>query len=77
MVATRHAGIKDVAIEGTTGFLCDEADVAAMSANMLRLAQDPELAASMGRAARKHIQKNYTTEQSISGLDKILRDVQA
>ena len=37
VVATRHAGIPDAVIEGTTGFLVDEHDVDGMAEGMLRL----------------------------------------
>ena len=37
IVATRHAGIPDVVIQGETGFLVDEHDVDGMAQRMLRL----------------------------------------
>ena len=55
VVATRHAGIPDAVIDGVTGFLVDEGDVAAMSARMIQLAIDPALAAEFGVRARSHI----------------------
>jgi glycosyltransferase involved in cell wall biosynthesis len=72
VIATRHTGIADVVVHGETGFLVDEGDVDGMAEHMLRLAQEPETAARLGRAARVRIQTNHSMEKSISGLWNIL-----
>jgi colanic acid/amylovoran biosynthesis glycosyltransferase len=68
VISTRHAGIPDVVIEGETGFLVEEGDVEGMAKHMLRIAQEPALAARLGQAARKRIKEHFSIEQSISGL---------
>jgi glycosyltransferase involved in cell wall biosynthesis len=73
VVSTRHAGIKDVVIEGETGFLVDEGDVEGMAAHMLTLAQDAELAGRMGRQARVHVAANFSMEQHIGKLWDVLQ----
>src|SRR5690606_14972407 len=65
VVSTRHAGIPDVVIEGTTGFLVDERDTDAMAVHMLTLAQNPNLAAKMGQAARLRIIDGFSMQRSI------------
>lgn len=72
VVSTRHAGIPDVVIEGETGFLVDERDEATMVQHMIRMAQEPELAGRMGKAARKHIQKKFSKELRIGNLWSII-----
>lgn len=72
VIATRHAGITDVIIEGETGFLVDELDVNGMSDYMLKLAQNNVLAAQMGQAARKRIMERFSMEQSIEHLAQII-----
>jgi glycosyltransferase involved in cell wall biosynthesis len=72
VVATRHAGIPDVIVEGHTGFLVDERDTAAMALHMSRLAREPELALQLGQAARLHIAGNFSREQSLSRLWTII-----
>ena len=64
VVSTRHAGIPDVVVEGRTGLLVDEQDVRGMAAQMIRLAGEPELARELGRAARRHIESNFSKERS-------------
>ncbi|MEM3554387.1 MAG: glycosyltransferase [Candidatus Micrarchaeaceae archaeon] len=72
VVATRHGGIKDVVIEGETGFLVDEGDVEGMAEHMLRLARDPQLARALGHAARERVRAEFSMERSISGLWRII-----
>jgi colanic acid/amylovoran biosynthesis glycosyltransferase len=77
VVATRHAGIPDVVIEGETGFLVDEHDVDGMAAHMLRLLEDAALAARMGAAARHHISTHFSQEQSLNRLWRIVESSMA
>jgi Glycosyl transferases group 1 len=53
VVSTRHAGIPEIVVDGTTGYLVDEHDVPAMVTQMERLLGDPALAATLGRAGRR------------------------
>ena len=72
VVSTRHAGIADVVIEDETGFLVDEGDVKGMAENMLRFAQDSELAGRLGRAARQRIASCFSEERSLGRLSEII-----
>lgn len=72
IVSTRHAGIADVVVEGKTGFLVDEGDVAGMAKNMLQLAQEPRLAHNLGQAATKRIASQFSQEVSDRRLWKII-----
>ena len=72
VVATRHAGIKDVVIDGETGLLVDEGDVDGMAEHMIRLAENPALAARLGKAARERISGEFSMEKSINNLWRIM-----
>ncbi|TDX00054.1 glycosyltransferase [Dinghuibacter silviterrae] len=72
VVATRHAGIPDVVIDGLTGFLVEEGDVEAMAIAMGALADDPSLARQMGTAARKRIREHFTLERHIQEINKYI-----
>lgn len=72
VVSTRHAGIPDVVIEGTNGLLVDEGDTEGMARHMLRMAEDPVLAARLGEAGRRRIVEHFTIESSIAGLWRII-----
>ena len=73
MVATRHAGIPDVVSDGETGLLVEERDVSGMAARMLRLARQPDLAMTLGRAARRRIESHFSIGLSIGRLLSILQ----
>ena len=74
VVATRHAGIKDVVLEGETGLLVDEYDVKAMSDAMLVLAENPEKAGELGANARERIVSEFNREQRMGRLAQILEE---
>jgi glycosyltransferase involved in cell wall biosynthesis len=73
VVATRHAGIKDVVVEGVTGYLVAEGDVDAMAGHMIRLAREPELAAGLGRAGRARAGEHFSIERRIGELWEVIR----
>jgi len=75
IVSTRHGGIRDVVLEGETGFLVNEGDIEGMADRMLLLAKDPKLAAKMGRAARERICSKFSMERSIGRLWEIIQKV--
>jgi glycosyltransferase involved in cell wall biosynthesis len=68
VVSTRHAGIPEVVVEGETGFLGDEHDVAAMAGHMRRLVDDAGLAAALGRAGRRRAERHFTEDLMIDRL---------
>jgi glycosyltransferase involved in cell wall biosynthesis len=67
-VATRHAGITDAIVDGETGLLVDEGDIAGMAAAMLQLTRDPALAGRLGKAARERIAAEFSLDRSIDNL---------
>jgi colanic acid/amylovoran biosynthesis glycosyltransferase len=72
VVATRHTGIGDVVEHGVRGLLCAEHDVATMAANMLRLVDEPALAATMGHAGRAYVEQHHRVEGQVGILQSIL-----
>jgi colanic acid/amylovoran biosynthesis glycosyltransferase len=72
VIATRHAGIPDVVIDGETGWLVNEGDVDGMAAHMLRMARDPQAAQRIGERARERIGHEFTLEKSIEALWEII-----
>ncbi len=72
VVATRHMGITESVVHEKTGFLVEEGDVDGMAEYMIRLAKEPELAASLGKNAHDFIEKNYSLEKNLTALYDIL-----
>lgn len=73
VVSTRHAGIPDVVLEGETGLLVDERDIAGMAQHMIALVRSPQLAGRLGRNARQHIEQHISREQSLGRLWAIIQ----
>jgi len=72
VVSTRHAGIPDVVVEGETGLLVDERDIKEMARHLVTLLSNSERSREMGTAARLHIRENFSCEQHIDRIEKIL-----
>jgi colanic acid/amylovoran biosynthesis glycosyltransferase len=72
VVATRHAGISDVVIDGETGYLTAEHDVNGMAAAMVELLGNPSRCRSMGNAARQHVRSNFSIEEHVSRLQNAI-----
>jgi len=72
VVATTHAGIPDVVVEGETGFLVSEHDVDAMVKRIILLAGNRVLVKKMGQQARKHILSEFSMEKHLASLSEIL-----
>jgi colanic acid/amylovoran biosynthesis glycosyltransferase len=72
VVATRHAGIKDVILDGETGFLIEEKDIHGMAEAMSQLVQNPSLAARFGKLGRERVKEEYSMTKSINGLWTII-----
>ncbi len=75
IVATRHAGIRDLVIEEETGLLVDEGDIQSMADHMIRLVRDPEFAAKLGQAGRRRVEQTYSLEATNNQLWQIIRSV--
>jgi glycosyltransferase involved in cell wall biosynthesis len=77
VVATRHAGIPEVVLDGHTGLLVDEGDGAAMAVAIGRLADDPALAARLGAAGRARALKQFTVTHHLQALMDLFQRVAA
>jgi glycosyltransferase involved in cell wall biosynthesis len=76
VVATRHAGIPEVVIDGSTGLLVEEGDVAGMAEAMLRLVLDPDLAERLGSAGQRRVKAHFTVDRHLQDITDLLLQVQ-
>ena len=74
-VGTKHDGIPEVIVEGETGLLVEEGNIQTYANHMITLAKDPQLAKTLGEAARQRIERDFSEEKSLSNLHKILSSV--
>jgi glycosyltransferase involved in cell wall biosynthesis len=74
VIATIHAGIPDVVLDGITGILVPEKDIDKMADAMRLILSNKTLARSMGEAGRERIQSNFTMERYITVLREALNN---
>jgi colanic acid/amylovoran biosynthesis glycosyltransferase len=73
VVATRHAGIPDVVIDGVTGLLVNERDVHGMASAMIRVLSDQALARSLGEAGRNRVRTHFSSGAHINRLNRAIQ----
>jgi len=72
VIATYHAGIPDVIINGETGLLVDEHDVEAMAEKMMQLIENKELAMQLGRNGKERVKNNFTLDNHLRVIDELI-----
>ena len=77
VVATRHAGIPEVVLDGSTGLLVEEGDVAGMAAAIERLLRDPVLCGHLGEAGRIRVAAAFTLDHHLQDLSEFLKKTHA
>jgi glycosyltransferase involved in cell wall biosynthesis len=75
VVATRHAGIPEIVSDHTTGLLVDEADAAALSAAILTLKCDPDLANRLRGEAYADVRARFDADRQSVLLERKLLDI--
>ncbi len=72
-VSTFHAGIPEIILDGETGLLVPERDVAGLADRLERLARDPALRVRLGRAARARMDAEFDLDSQCARLESIYR----
>ncbi len=72
IVSTYHTGIPEIVIDGKTGLLAEEKDTDAITAQLSKLVENPDMRSKMGKAARLHVEKNYSRTRELDELEKVL-----
>jgi colanic acid/amylovoran biosynthesis glycosyltransferase len=72
VVSTRHAGIPEAVVDGSTGYLVDEWDSVAMGEKIAILARDPGRRRHLGIAGWEHAKKHFTWDRERADLLRTL-----
>lgn len=67
-VATRFAGVLDIAVEGVTGYLFNRKDGDDLADKLKLLIDSPERREELGKAAREHVVENFDVEKQTEKL---------
>jgi len=65
VVAPASGGPLEIVQDGVTGLLFRPGDVDHAAECVLRICRDPELALSMGKAARKRVEAEFTAARQV------------
>lgn len=72
VVSTRHAGIPEAVIEGSTGYLVDEGDIKSMAEHMCNLVDNSELRNRFGKEGWSRAKNHFSWEKEKKSLLKVL-----
>ncbi|WP_310487333.1 glycosyltransferase [Chamaesiphon sp. VAR_69_metabat_338] len=75
VVASHHAGIPQAVIDGDTGLLVLERDIAGLAAAILRLWGEPELRQRFSDRGKRHVDTNFNLHQQTKILENIYDSV--
>ena len=73
VISTLHSGIPELVVDGQTGYLVPEKDVAGIVLSAGKLLSDPEHRAAMGVSGRKVSKKQFDVKQLNEGLVQLYR----
>ena len=71
VVGTETGGIPEAIDAGTTGLLVPPGDEPALAAAIVRLLRDPELRASLGRAGRERVEREFSVDRLVEGTARV------
>lgn len=74
VIATRHGGIPEVIVDGSTGLLCEERDEAGIVAALERLASNEELYEKISRGGAEFVCAEFSAEKQIVNIEKLYRE---
>jgi len=72
VVSTRHAGIPEAVVDGSTGYLVGEGDSMTMADHIVTLARQHDLRSDMGKAGWQRAKEHFSWEQERADLLRIL-----
>ena len=75
LVATRGGGIPEIVVDEQTGLLVPMNDAPAMATALLRLLDQPQWAAEMGRAGHRRATQNFTIAHTVAKIHHLYDDV--
>ncbi len=71
VVATRCGGAGEVVADGRTGFMVPVADAPAIAARVIELLNQKDKRASMGKAAKKDIQRGFSVQAMVANYERL------
>ena len=73
LISTPVGGTVEIVLETKTGFLTPMGDAPALAERICTLLEQPDLAASFGRAARSHVMEHFSTGTMVQRYEAVYR----
>ena len=77
VVITRVGAVPSVVDDGVSGLLIPPFDSAALERALLTLAADPQRAATMGRAGRARVERDYSLQSALDAYERLYAEMLA
>ena len=77
VIATRAPGVREVVVEGETGYLVPLDDDQAVAQRVLALLREPQLRQRMGEAGRRRVEENFTRQVMVAKTNELYRNILA
>lgn len=75
VIATHVGGVPEMVVEGETGLLVSPGNAEALGAAILKVLQDPERAAAMGRAGRERVREQFSLDRMVGQVQDLYEDI--
>jgi glycosyltransferase involved in cell wall biosynthesis len=75
VVATNGGGVPEIVRDGETGYLVPMGDADAMADAMIRLLENPDMAADMGEKGRRRVHEHFTIQATAQRVERLYDEV--
>lgn len=75
VVCTDVGGVREIVVDGVTGYLVPPRNVQLLAARLKALLGDREFAREMGRAGRRRVESNFSLEISVASAERAIEEV--
>jgi glycosyltransferase involved in cell wall biosynthesis len=75
VVSTDVGGVRDVVVDGRSGFLVPPGDVSGIADGLARLAADPAMRSAFGEEGRAFVLDRYSIPRLVTDLDRLYRSL--
>ncbi len=75
VIVARVGGVLETVVDGETGLLVEPGDVAALTAALLRIAEDPDKRRALGASGRSFVLSRFEFTQCVDSMVDVLRGV--
>jgi glycosyltransferase involved in cell wall biosynthesis len=75
VLGTDSGGIREVVLNGVTGFLCEVGDTETMAARAIEVLTDETRARDMGRRGRERVISHFSKERIVGQYEDLYREL--